>query len=165
MIGKRLIKHSRVGYLCVVLLVVLFVAGCSGFKVVRIPIPIPTFGLGSGGEKSTSKTAQAPKAGNETQVSKGQMVGIASWYGRKFHRKQTASGEIYDMYADTAAHPSLPFGTRVRVTNLENRRSAVVRINDRGPFKKDRIIDVSYGVARKLDFVERGIVQVKLEIL
>ncbi|MBX6392392.1 MAG: septal ring lytic transglycosylase RlpA family protein, partial [Burkholderiales bacterium] len=80
--------------------------------------------------------------------------GIASWYGRRFHGKPTASGEPYDMYAMTAAHPTMPIPSYARVTNLANGRSVVVRINDRGPFLHDRIIDLSYAAAYKLGYVE-----------
>src|SRR6185295_18090142 len=79
--------------------------------------------------------------------------GVASWYGPKFNGHRTASGERYDMRALTAAHPSLPFGTLVRVTNVENGRQVVVRINDRGPFAKRRVIDLSYTAARELGVV------------
>ncbi|HXK95791.1 MAG TPA: septal ring lytic transglycosylase RlpA family protein, partial [bacterium] len=89
---------------------------------------------------------------------------LASWYGREFHGKRTASGEVFDMNAMTAAHPTLPFDTRVRVTNLENRRSVVLRINDRGPNVRGRIIDVSLAAARKLDFEQQGLAQVKVEV-
>ena len=82
--------------------------------------------------------------------------GIASWYGRKFHGKRTSSGEVYDMYAMTAAHTRLPLPTYVRVKNLENGKQIVVRINDRGPFSKNRVIDLSYSAARKLEIVEKG---------
>ncbi|MGI9334397.1 MAG: septal ring lytic transglycosylase RlpA family protein [Gammaproteobacteria bacterium] len=82
--------------------------------------------------------------------------GIASWYGKKFHGRTTSSGEIYDMYAMTAAHKSLPLPTYVQVTNLENQRSVVVKVNDRGPFHSNRIIDLSYTAAAKLDIVRRG---------
>lgn len=92
-------------------------------------------------------------------------VGIASWYGPKFHGKVTASGEVYDMYKLTAAHKSLPFGTRVCVVDLEANRRVAIRINDRGPFIKDRIIDLSYGAANKLGMVEKGITKVGLIIL
>lgn len=91
-------------------------------------------------------------------------TGIASWYGKKFHGRTTASGERYDMYALTAAHPSLPFGTRVRVTHLESGKSVVVRITDRGPFIKGRIIDLSYRAAKKLGMLEEGIARVRIEI-
>jgi rare lipoprotein A len=92
-------------------------------------------------------------------------MGDASWYGRKFHGRRTASGERYNMRKMTAAHQSLPFGTRVRVTDMATGRAIVVRINDRGPFKKRRIIDLSWGAARRLGMVEKGVAKVGLEIL
>ena len=91
--------------------------------------------------------------------------GQASWYGDPYHGRTTASGEIYDMNDLTAAHRTLPFGTRVEVTNLNNGRSVVVRINDRGPFKKGRIIDLSRSAARELDMIEAGVVPVKVVLL
>lgn len=92
-------------------------------------------------------------------------VGIASWYGPGFHGKLTANGEVYDMYEISAAHKTLPFGTVVRVVDLETGRSVVVRINDRGPFVEGRIIDLSKGAAQKLGTIERGITEVGLRIL
>lgn len=92
-------------------------------------------------------------------------TGEASWYGPEFHGKLTSNKEIYDMYDMTAAHKSLPFGTYVMVTNLNNGKSALVRINDRGPFVKGRIIDLSYAAARALDMVTTGTAPVKLEVL
>ncbi len=91
--------------------------------------------------------------------------GLASWYGPEFHGKPTSSREIYDMHQMTAAHPTLPFGTYVMVTNLNNGRSAVVRINDRGPFVAGRIIDLSYAAARVLDAVGPGVIPVRIEVL
>ena len=88
--------------------------------------------------------------------------GIASWYGPKFQGRLTASGERFDMHKLTAAHRTLPLGTRVRVINLENGRSVVVRINDRGPFVKNRIIDLSYEAARRLGFVQQGTARVRI---
>jgi rare lipoprotein A len=82
--------------------------------------------------------------------------GIGSWYGRKFHGQKTSSGEPYDMYAMTAAHPTLPIPSYVRVTNVANGKSVVVKVNDRGPFHSDRIIDLSYTAALKLDYVNQG---------
>ena len=82
--------------------------------------------------------------------------GIASWYGRKFHGRRTSNGETYDMYSMTAAHKTLPLPTYVRVTNLKNRRSIIVRVNDRGPFVENRIIDLSFAAAEKLDMVRAG---------
>jgi rare lipoprotein A len=91
-------------------------------------------------------------------------VGTASWYGEAFQGKQTASGEPYDMRDFTAAHPSLPMGTFVKVTNLRNGRAIVVRINDRGPVVDGRIIDVSDNAARALGFKERGLQKVRLDL-
>ena len=91
--------------------------------------------------------------------------GQASWYGSKYHGKKTSSGERYNKNAMTAAHKTLPFGTKVKVTNLENNESVIVRINDRGPFVGDRIIDVSEAAARELDFHSEGIGNVKIEVL
>ncbi len=92
-------------------------------------------------------------------------TGIASWYGGKFHGRRTSNGEIYDMHDLTAAHRTLPFGTIVAVTNLSNGRSVTVRINDRGPFVKDRIIDLSYAAARMLEIVGPGTAPVRLEVI
>ena len=92
-------------------------------------------------------------------------VGIASWYGKRYHGRRTASGEIFDMNSATAAHPTLPFGTRVWVTNLENGRSAVLKINDRGPFVRRRIIDVSRSAARALGFVQQGTARVRVRLV
>ena len=89
--------------------------------------------------------------------------GKASWYGRKFHGRRTSSGEPYDMYKLTAAHRSLPIPTYVRVANLENGRRVIVRVNDRGPFHPERIIDLSYAAAVKLGFQDQGIANVRVE--
>lgn len=89
--------------------------------------------------------------------------GVASWYGRRFHGQKTSSGEPYDMYAMSAAHPTLPIPSYVRVTHLENRRSVVVRVNDRGPFHAARIIDLSYAAAYKLGFAQAGSARVEVE--
>jgi rare lipoprotein A len=89
--------------------------------------------------------------------------GIASWYGKKFNGERTSSGEIYDMYGMTAAHPTLPLPSYARVTNLANRKSVIVRVNDRGPFMKDRIIDLSYTAAYKLGIIGDGSAEVEVE--
>jgi rare lipoprotein A len=89
--------------------------------------------------------------------------GIASWYGRDFHGRRTANGEIYDMDAISAAHPTLPIPSYVRVTNLANSRSLIVRVNDRGPFKDNRVIDLSSKSAELLDFKGRGLARVRVE--
>ncbi len=92
-------------------------------------------------------------------------VGTASWYGRQFHGKTTASGEPFNMYDLTAAHPKLPLGSWVRVTNLRNGKAVVVKINDRGPIVPDRIIDLSYGAARALQLKAYGVQKVRLDIV
>ena len=92
-------------------------------------------------------------------------IGIASWYGKKFHGRLTAMGEVYDMYAMTAAHKALPRPTMVRVTNLDNGRAIVLRVNDRGPFHDDRLIDLSYGAARALGFDHQGTAPVVVEAI
>ena len=92
-------------------------------------------------------------------------TGAASWYGQAHHGKKTASGEAFDMYALTAAHRSLPLGTRIRVTNVANGRAVDVRINDRGPAIPGRIIDLSYGAARALGAVGDGVFRVRIAIL
>jgi rare lipoprotein A len=92
-------------------------------------------------------------------------TGLASWYGKDFHGKKTANGEKYDMYGGTAAHKTLPMNTYVLVHNLENGRETVVRINDRGPFVKGRIIDLTYTAAKKLDMIKNGTARVRISAL
>ncbi len=92
-------------------------------------------------------------------------VGTASWYGSDYHGRRTANGETYDMDAMTAAHPTLPMPTIARVTNLDNGRSVVVRINDRGPFVEDRVIDMSRAGARNLGFEGHGVARVRVTVL
>ena len=91
--------------------------------------------------------------------------GIASWYGGKFQGRTTANGEIFDTNKFTAAHKTLPFGTMVKVTNLENGSTTVVRINDRGPFIPGRIIDLSYAAAKKLKMLKKGTARVKVVVV
>jgi len=91
--------------------------------------------------------------------------GTASWYGKRFHGRRTSSGEVYDMNAMTAAHKNLPIPSVIEVTNLDNGRSAVVRVNDRGPFHSNRVLDLSYAAATKLDMVDKGMAKVKIQVL
>ena len=91
--------------------------------------------------------------------------GIASWYGKKFHGRLTSTREVYDMYELSAAHKSLPIPCYVKVTNLSNGKSLIVRVNDRGPFKKGRIIDLSYAAAKRLDIIEKGTERVFVEAI
>ena len=128
-----------------------------------------------GGDSPTGVTVPAGSRGTKPYTIKGKTYypilsshgfreeGIASWYGPGFHGKQTANGERYDMHGMTAAHRILPFGTRVRVTNLENGKSIVVRINDRGPFASNRIIDLSRTGAEKIGMIAKGTARVRLE--
>ncbi|PKG55822.1 MULTISPECIES: septal ring lytic transglycosylase RlpA family protein [unclassified Shewanella] len=94
-----------------------------------------------------------------------QEKGIASWYGAKFHGHLTSNGETYDMYSMSAAHKSLPLPSYVRVTNLKNNKSVIVRVNDRGPFHEDRLIDLSYAAAHRLDMLKTGTANVSLEVI
>ena len=93
------------------------------------------------------------------------LKGQASYYGKNFHGRKTANGETYNMYAKTAAHKTLPFDTVIKVTNLTNKKQVIVRINDRGPFIKNRILDLSYQAAKELDMLTRGIIHVSIQIL
>jgi rare lipoprotein A len=111
-----------------------------------------------------------PAANNKPQAASkhhGKLFrGIASWYGTVFNGRKTASGEQFDMYAMTACHPTLPFGTRVLVTNLKNKKSVVVRITDRGDLGDDgRVIDLSYGAAERLQMINSGLAKVTIEVL
>jgi rare lipoprotein A len=101
----------------------------------------------------------------KTKAEKPYQVGTASWYGDYFQGKPTASGEPYNMYDMTAAHMNLPLGTFVKVTNLRNGRSAVLRVNDRGPYVDGRVIDVSYNAAKALDFKARGLQRVRIDVV
>ncbi len=98
-------------------------------------------------------------------VPKGKQTMVASWYGPKFHGRRTASGEIFDMYRLTAAHKTLPFGTKLRVINPENGRSVVVKINDRGPFVRGRDLDLSYEAAKRIGLISKGTARVYVEFL
>jgi rare lipoprotein A len=111
------------------------------------------------------RTPPPEKGAVEKRESRGVQQGVASWYGADFHGKQTSSGEVYDMYQLTCAHNTLPLGTIVMVTNLENGKSVELKINDRGPFVKERIIDVSYAAAQMLGMWEKGTALVKVEVI
>jgi rare lipoprotein A len=107
----------------------------------------------------------APRLIEAKPQAKPYQVGKASWYGELFHGKATASGEAYDMFKLTAAHPELPLGSFVRVTNLNNSRSVIVRVNDRGPVTPGRVIDLSYKAAEILQFSRKGVQKVRLDIV
>lgn len=114
------------------------------------------------GSPSYSSSSKPATDLSQADLSKYDTVGVASWYGKPYHGRRTASGKVYNMNQLTAAHPTLPFGTRVAVTNLENGRTVIVTINDRGPFKPNRIIDVSRKAAGQLGFLNQGLTRVRV---
>ena len=124
-------------------------------------------GPNNSGALRRSSPTEIPIASHEAHPSQKApyQVGTASWYGEQFDGKETASGQAFDMYDLTAAHPTLPLGTYVKVTNLRNRKAVVVRINDRGPVVEGRIIDLSYGAAEALGFEHRGLQKVRIDVV
>lgn len=136
-------------------------------KLLRIGAAVSALLLLTGCLHRRRAGVRAPRAPatSGTPVSQKDLAGRASWYGYPYQGRPTASGEIYNMYAMTAAHRTLPFGTRVRVNDLDNGRAVEVRINDRGPFIRGRIIDLSYAAAEALGMVGSGTANVRLEIL
>jgi rare lipoprotein A len=116
-------------------------------------------------ESVNTRSDATTVAPGKTARTKPYQVGTASWYGSYFQGRATASGEPYDMYDLTAAHPTLPLGSWVRVTNLRNGRAVVVRINDRGPIVPGRIIDLSYNTAQVLHFGSKGLQRVRLDVV
>lgn len=129
-------------------------AACTSAHRDRIPMPSPA------ADTPVPTLVPAPAV-----TPRAVLVGAASWYGEAHHGKKTASGEVFDMHALTAAHRTLPMGTRVQVTNLANGRIVEVRINDRGPTIPSRIIDLSYGAARALEAVGAGVFRVQIAVL
>jgi len=117
--------------------------------------------------KKSKKNSQKKKENKKPLFNKSKKVykGISSYYGPNFHGKLTANGEIFDMYGITAAHKEIPFNTIVRVTNEDNGKTQIIRINDRGPYVDGRILDCSFGAAKKLGFVSEGTAPVKIEII
>lgn len=141
------------------------IAGCAS-------APTPTAKSNPVGNSSKRKSVQPkpyrvngqvyhPRADSSGFTQKGN----ASWYGKKFHGRLTANGEVYDMYGQTAAHKTLPFNTVVEVTHRESGKVVQVRVNDRGPFAKDRIIDLSYGAAKKLGIIKSGTAPVRIRVI
>jgi rare lipoprotein A len=153
-------------------------AGCSSVDTLGISVVDPRYGVSSGARVvapgdpipkggGTYRVGQAYTIGGKTYVPAEdphyQAEGLASWYGEDWHGRLTANGEIFDMNSVSAAHATLPMPTYVRVTNLENNRSVIVRVNDRGPYHEDRIIDVSVKTAQLLGFYSNGVARVRLE--
>ena len=136
-----------------------------------IALLVVGLGAAQGPNNSEASSAQTravqakPEIRNQTGKNQPYQIGTASWYGDYFVGKPTASGEDFDKYDMTAAHPTLPLGSYVRVTNLRNGRVVIVKINDRGPVVPGRIIDLSYGAAQVLQFEQRGLQKVRLDLV
>jgi rare lipoprotein A (peptidoglycan hydrolase) len=150
----------------------LFVIMQSAFLGMGLLVLVPTVNPTASGKPSDASSASAQHAlaiSIKHSASARKPLAVwectSSWYGDDFDGQPTANGETYDMYAATAAHPTLPLGSIVRVVNPRNHRSQVVRINDRGPYVEGRELDVSYEVARRLGFDQHGVAKVRLELL
>ncbi len=139
---KAIAFHSRIARLGLIPLGLLLLQGCT---------------LVGGSAATPPAPRESPAAWTQT--------GVASWYGEPFHGRDTASGERYDMNDLTCAHPTLPFGTRLRVQNLDNGRAVTVRVTDRGPFVKDRIVDVSRKAAEELGMIGPGTARVRITVV
>lgn len=140
--------------LCLALLAALAAPGCAGDPSASAAAPGASSAAVSGsGQRACADTGDYDRKGN------------ASWYGEGYHGKRTASGKTFDMDGLTAAHPSLPFGSRIRVTNLRNSRSVTLTVTDRGPFTGGRIVDVSRRAAQELDFVNAGVAPVRVRAI
>jgi rare lipoprotein A len=153
-------------------------AGCSGLDSDRLSIIDPRYGVASSA-RVVAPGDPVPKGGGTYRIGQAYTIngrtyvpaedrnyraeGLASWYGDDFHGRQTANGEIFDMNSLSAAHATLPMPTYVRVTNLDNSKSVIVRVNDRGPYHADRIIDVSVKTAQLLGFYSSGVARVRVE--
>ena len=161
------VKTSRIKTALLVAALVLATTGCS---TISESLDAVTGGFDSGQPAPVSHRVGRPYVINGVRYvpradPSYNAVGTASWYGRPYHGRKTASGQIYNMNAPTAAHPTLPLGIRVRVTNLANHRSVVLTVNDRGPFAKGRIIDVSRRAADRLGFLRAGTARVRVEVI
>ena len=175
---SRLFSIARVDMTLILLLILLFVAGCSHPKQVRVSVPPPAE-PGSGEPATvphpdgTARNGGAPE--NNADLAEPLIpanttplaieTGLASWYGPPYHNRRGSNGEVYNMHAMTAAHRTLPLGSIVRVTNVKTGHVAVVRITDRGPFIPGRIVDLSLAAARKVDVYEAGVAEVKVELM
>ena len=159
------IAHAKAAFFGLAISLVLFSSGCLFHHHRRpttssqAPPPSP-----AANRPSRTTRARAKPAAPTAPIIQGE-IGIASWYGRPYHGRKTASGETYNMYGISAAHRTLPFGTRVRVHDVDNGLEVEVPINDRGPFVEGRIIDLSYGAAKVIHLDIAGVAHVKLEIL
>jgi rare lipoprotein A len=149
-------------FLFAVLVFTLLVTGCSHRPATVAVPPAPPPAAQSGPIVTTNSPELEIPADTKPLLVE---TGIASWYGAPYHNRRASNGEVYDMHAMTAAHRTLPLGSIVRVTNLESKQSATVRITDRGPFIEGRIVDLSEAAAQKIGMLQKGTVQVELEVL
>jgi len=162
---------------CICLLLIMTLAGCSSITIERDSAPSKSVDISSIPDAIPKSEARSKYGNPESYVVFGKRYylmdnnrgftqqGIASWYGKKFHGRRTSSGETYDMYAMTAAHKTLILPAYVEVTNLGNGKKVVVKVNDRGPFHENRVIDLSYSAATKLDVVAKGTALVKIRVV
>jgi rare lipoprotein A len=137
----------------------LLVSACAGTEYIEAPAPAPV--VASTPPPVLVSPPPPPTPAPPAPVY--EQTGVASWYGSDFQGRKTASGEVFDMYGLSAAHRTLPLGTVIHVTNLENSKSVVVTVNDRGPFVANRVLELSYGAARELGFVAQGTARVSIE--
>jgi rare lipoprotein A len=156
----------NIGKICIIAATIILLHACSA--VPRFTSSTTTQRKNT--EENRKNTEETKKTENRNQLKndgayKMAEEGIASYYADAFHGNTTANGETFDMYKFTAAHRTLPLGTKVRVKNLDNGRSIILRINDRGPYIEGRLIDVSYAVAKQLGIVESGTAHVRVEVL
>ncbi len=142
----------------IIIIKILIIYGCSSS-------PRYSRGYAANGNKQKIKSGNKKGKTNKNVKHRKVINGVSSFYAEDFHGKLTANGEVYDMYGLTAAHKTLPLNTICRVTNLANNKSLILRINDRGPYIKGRILDCSYGAAKKLDFINEGTTNVKIEVI
>jgi rare lipoprotein A len=153
---------------CALVCALTFLAGC-GHKPMKVAVPpAPSVEQQPSEESSEASPSLSPRESIDVAPDAKPLLvetGIASWYGAPYHNRRGSNGEIYDMHAMTAAHRTLPLGSIVRVTCVENGSSAVVRITDRGPFVEGRIIDLSQAAAQKIGLVQKGTAKVRLEVL
>ena len=145
---KRLLVY-RCSVSCLIFLLIIICQSCSNSPRYDRSKPRPV------------KSKSNPKINKSQKI----FYGISSYYGKDFHGKLTANGEVFDMYGLTAAHKTLALNTIIRVTNKVNGKSLILRVNDRGPYVGNRILDCSYGAALKLDFLNQGTTEVKIEVI
>ena len=163
---------STLGKLLLGASVVALAAGCSPSPVYHSGAHVARTSKASGPSRPQSRTAAAPTVGNAHPLDVASIttagayqLGVASYYGKAFHGRKTANGEIFNMYKLTAAHRVLPLGTKAKVTNLTNGRWVEVKINDRGPFVEGRILDLSFAAALELEMVKAGTAKVMIELV